>query len=108
MVEKPIIVVGRATPSGSGPGVAVGDPSVFSGDTFDFTNRFLALVERVLKTDAQLSRFVTTLAQTRQDDSAAPSSTGDSGLLRKRDEAVASAFFHGIYAKSTSLFCLGV
>ena len=66
LTEKLIIEVGRATPSGSRLGVAVIDLSFISGDNFAFTNRFVALSERIRFTDAQLRRFVITLPKTRR------------------------------------------
>ncbi len=66
LTEKLIIEVGRATPSGSRLDVAVIDLSFISGDNFAFTNRFVALSERIRLTDAQLRRFVITLPKTRR------------------------------------------
>jgi hypothetical protein len=81
MAENLIILTGQATPSGSGPGVAVPGQSVSSGDTFAFTSRFGALCERVRYSVAQPNVFVTTLPKTRRDYCIASRTTGADALM---------------------------
>lgn len=82
MAENLIIQIGQATPSGSGPGVAVPGQFVSSGDTFAFTSRFGALVERNRYSVAQPNVFVTTLPQTRRDYRIASRTTGAAAWVR--------------------------
>jgi len=106
LTEKLIIEVGRATPSGSGPGVAVIDLSFISGDNFAITNRFVALSERIRSTDAQLRRFVTTLPKTRRYASFALRLGRAASVISAYSDKLGAASFHRIYTESTSRFCL--
>lgn len=103
--ENTIIPVGRATPSGYGPDVAVYDLSVSSGVNFAFTNRFVALSERVRNTVIHLCPLVTTSPKTRQYDCFAQRSTGAALVLSCNPSS--RSFFAGFTKDQFCIFVFG-
>jgi hypothetical protein len=67
LAENGIIAVGQAALSGSGSDGAVGRHFDSSGVQFAFTSRFVAFLERIRNSVAQLIRIVTNLPNTRRD-----------------------------------------
>lgn len=81
MAETLIIVGGQATPSGSGPDIAVAGRFQPSGESYAFTSRLRAPGGRICNSVAQPSISVTILPQTMRVEISVPDSNGTAALV---------------------------